>query len=210
MHRAMGHIRAVVSRILFIGGSVQILLGLLWMLLAFDDRQNFVGSVYAEWLDGLMTGVSYEPVVYLLQLGIAIVAGYQLLDGLGTCRKFWKVWGSLALLTYPYAMQCHMAVLPDSLALSFFLLLLAAGLKKKRSIYLFWLLSAVFLPEYLYFGAVPVVFFFVASVRKNGNCKKQGMEVLAIITIAVVVLGFHKISAELAGRSESCHHAGGI
>ena len=194
MQKAMGHIRAVVSRILFIGVSVQILLGLLWMLLAFDDRQDFVGSTYAEWLDGLFSGVSYEPVVYLLQLGVAFWAGYRLLEGLGVRKIVWKVWGSLALLTYPYAMQCHMAILPDSLAFSFFLLLLAAGMKGKKTVYLFWLLAALFLPEYLYFGAVPVTVFFVLSVKKSGNFKKIGLELLLIGMVAVMAVGSHKLS----------------
>ena len=126
MQRTMGHVRAIVNRILFIGVSVQILLGLLWMFLAFDGRQDFVGSVYGDWLDSYLKGLPYEPVIYLLQICAAFGAGYWLIEGLGVRRLFWKIWGSLALLTYPYAMQCHMAILPDSLAVSCFLLLLAA------------------------------------------------------------------------------------
>lgn len=195
MQKAMGHIRAIVSRIVFIGVSAQILLGLLWMLLAFDHRQDFVGSAYAEWLDGLLFGVAYEPVIYLLQLSIAFIAGYQLIESLGTQGIFWKVWGSLALLTYPYAMQCHMAILPDSLAFSFFLLLLASGLKRNKCIYIFWLLSALFLPEYLYFGAVSVLFYFFASVKKAGSLKKIGWELLVIASVVFLALGYHKVSA---------------
>ena len=194
MQSAIGHVRAVVNRILFIGVSVQIVLGLFWMLLAFDDRQAFAGSAYTEWLDGHFSGFPYEPAVYLIQLSVALFAGYRLMEGLGAEKAFWKIWGSLALMTYPYAMQCHMAILPDSLAFSFFLLLCAAGLKGKKSIYVFWLLSAVFLPEYLYFGAVPVVFGFVMSAGKNGDFKKIGLEVLVIGVVAVMVSGFHKFA----------------
>ena len=198
----MGHIRAVVSRILFIGVSAQILLGLLWMLLAFDHRQDFVGSAYAEWLDGLLSGVAYEPVIYLLQLSIAFIAGYQLIESLGARGIFWKVWGSLALLTYPYAMQCHMAILPDSLAFSFFLLLLASGLKHQKKLYLFWFLSAIFLPEYLYFGAVPAAFFFFSSAREKGNFKKIGTELLLIVSVVAAVLGVHKLASTEIGSLE--------
>ena len=118
MQRARAHLRGLLSRILVIGVSAQIVLGLLWMLFAFDDRQEFVGSAYAEWLDCNLTGLRYEPVLYFMQLLLAFYAGYRLMDGVGVRKTFWKIWGSLALLTYPYAMQCHMAVLPDSFAFS--------------------------------------------------------------------------------------------
>ena len=195
MQRAMEHVRAVVSRILFLGVSIQILLGLFWMLLAFDDRQEFVGSTYAGCLDRCLAGIPYEPAIYLLQLGVAFGAGYWLLEGLGARKLFWKIWGSLALVTYPYAMQCHMAILPDSLAFSCFLFMLAAGLKRKRIMYLFWFLSALFLPEYLYFGVIPLAVFFWVSAKKKRNWRKTGAELLMIISVAVMVLGFHKISS---------------
>ena len=195
MQRTMGYIRAIVSRILFIGVSVQILLGLLWMFWAFDDRQDFVGSVYGDWLDSYLKGLPYEPVMYLLQVCVAFGAGYWLIEGLGVRRLFWKIWGSLALLTYPFAMQCHMTILPDSLAFSCFLLLLAAGLKHKKTIYLFWLLSALFLPEYLYFGAVPVIAFFFVSAKLQDGFKKIGTELLMIGVVVVMVLGFHNLSS---------------
>lgn len=195
VQRAVGHVRAVVGRILFIGVSVQILLGLLWMFLAFDDRQEFFGSAYAEWLDRNLAGVHYEPAIYLLQLCVAFFAGYWLLEGLGARKKFWKIWGSFAILTYPYAMQCHMAILPDSLAFSCFLLLLAAGLKRRKIIYFFWLISAMFLPEYLYFGAVPVMVFLFLSARKKGNLRELGMEIMIIMSVAVIGLGFRTISS---------------
>jgi len=49
--------------------------------------------------------------------------------GRGYCGSSfrWKlsaVWGSLVLLSFPFAMQCHLAVLPDSFAGSLFLLML--------------------------------------------------------------------------------------
>jgi hypothetical protein len=112
---------------------------------------------------------------------------------LGIEQSFGKVWGSLTLLTYPYAMQCHVAILPDSLAFSFFLLLLAAGLKGKKTIYLFWFSSALFLPEYLYFGAVPVAVFWWVSSKKYGSFRKIGLELLTICVVTVMALGFHKI-----------------
>lgn len=195
MQGAIGHVRAIVSRILFIGVSVQILLGLLWMFLAFDGRQDFVGNVYAEWLDSCLGGLPYEPVIYFLQLCVAFGAGYWLLEASGVKKFFWKVWGSLALLTYPYAMQCHMAILPDSLAFSCFLLLLASGLKRKKMIYFFWFMAALFLPEYLCFGAVPVAVCLVLSVKKQRSFREIGVGLLFIVSVSVMVLGFHKISA---------------
>ena len=43
----------------------------------------------------------YSGVVFLRSFG-------------GTAKKWFPVWGSLGLLTYPFAMQCHLAVLPNS------------------------------------------------------------------------------------------------
>lgn len=186
MQRAKEHIRAVLSRILFMGVSAQIFLGFLWMFLSLDDRQDFGANAYAGVLDGLLPGVSYEPVVYLIQLGVAFIAGYQLIGSFGISRIWEKVWGSLALLTYPYAMQCHMAILPDSLAFSCFLLLLAAGVKKKKSIYVYWILSSIFLTEYFYFGLVPVVVCLFRNVKEAVLPKKKWGEM--VLFAAVIVL----------------------
>ncbi len=40
-------------------------------------------------------------------------------------ERFWSLWRALALLTYPFAMQCHMAVLPFSFMGSLFLVMLS-------------------------------------------------------------------------------------
>lgn len=192
MRNAVKYIGAVVSRILFIGLSVQVVLGLLWMCCSFDGVQEFRASgYYLEAADSLLcdeyTGilypfilmlvkwlgesvrVSYASIMYLLQIALAFVAGYYFVSSTGVKEKFWKLWGSLVLLTFPMTMQCHMALLPNSMAYSCFLLLLAGVAELYVQPYICWILAALLLPEYLYLGAVPVVllviYYIIGSLR---------------------------------------------
>lgn len=221
--KPFGPVRAVVSRILFIGVSVQILLGLLWMWVSFDNVQSFGETVgYLEVSESLLwdeytgilyplllrlirslAGIPWEPVLCLLQLCAAFWAGYCFVGAAGVQKPLWKVWGSLALAAFPMSMQCHMAILPDSLAYSCFLMMLAGVVGTVRTsakgcdarrlawIYLCWLLAALFLPEYLYFGAVPTACFLIWEIRKQrksgdrGSLRRLGSHFL----IAAVFLG---------------------
>lgn len=108
MQKLRRHISAVTGRIFFIGFSVQIALGLLWMISNFAGLQHFLGAT--------------------IRLVLAFFANYVLLDSVaGSAKKehVFCVWGSLALLTYPLAMQCHIAAPEDSVTASAVVLLLA-------------------------------------------------------------------------------------
>lgn len=108
MQKMRRHISAVTGRIFFIGFSVQIVLGLLWMMRNVTGMQHFVGAG--------------------MRLVLAFVANYILLSSVLVHTKkssVFSVWGSLALLTYPLAMQCHVLAAGDSVTASITLLILA-------------------------------------------------------------------------------------
>lgn len=213
MQKAVTHIRAVLGRILVIGLSLQIVFGLAWMCCSFTDIQWFVeSSFYVKVSESLIcdeyTGILYPFLLMLtgknylllclLQLVAALGAGYAFVGAVGVKSPVWRIWGSLVLLTYPMAMQCHMAVLPNSFTLSCFLLLLACVLtavKKERhcwsrellGAHVFWLLTALLQPDYLYLGAVPVILFWIYDVVKYR--KSAGRRVCYHFLLAAVFAG---------------------
>lgn len=156
MQKAVGHILAVLRRILWIGLSLQIVMGLIWMLVSFTGFQRFGESFYyievsksllcdeytgalypilvmlARGIEGLLH-IPYTYVIYFLQLAVAGYAGYFFLKAAGMENKITRVWGSLGIMTFPMVMQCHMAVLPYSLVSSVLLLELACMIEVVRS-----------------------------------------------------------------------------
>lgn len=114
MKKAAEAVWLVVRNILFTGFTLQICLGLIWMAGNFMKMQDFTpvkAGVYPL-LMRLMGQVF--PLVYLLQAGFALYAGCRLLGKLRAGQRRVCLWGSLALMTLPMAMQCHLALLPYS------------------------------------------------------------------------------------------------
>lgn len=118
-------ISAVIKGILFIGFSIQIILGIVWMCCNFMHVQDFYAPDTT--LYGGLFRVLGEcaPVMYLLQVAAAFAAGYFFLQSLAPVGKLFAVWRALALLTFPFAMQCHLALQPHSFVGTLFLLMLA-------------------------------------------------------------------------------------
>lgn len=141
--KGLRHVRAVIKGMLATGFTLQILLGIIWMCCNFGQVQDF------NWLDleregsgggifvlcrSLFGLLGRQPaLLYVLQLGFAFYAGYRFLkkhvaeriSADANRRRGFCVWGSLALLTFPFAMQCHLAILPYSAMGSLFLLMLS-------------------------------------------------------------------------------------
>ena len=114
----------VIKGILFIGFSIQIIFGIVWMCCNFVHVQDF--SAPDTTLYGGMFRLLGErwPVMYFLQLTVAFLVDYFLMQSLCATERWLAVWRALALLTFPFAMQCHLAVQPHSFVSSLFLLLL--------------------------------------------------------------------------------------
>lgn len=107
-------------------------------------------------------------------------------------RLFWDIWGTMCLLTIPSAMQCHLAVLPNSLTLSFFMVMISyvleasgtpAGLQAIALVKMMplWLVTTLLMPEYKILSAVPVLCLFICNVVKFWKQNKRKLLRLAVI-----------------------------
>ena len=133
MGRLGENIRGVLWAVLVCGMGIQILLGAAWLIRNIGGLQTFQESM-ALLQEGdlgaaLYSGVLYRGLVSLLSSHLCILYGMQLAAAFGagyglmvcfTQREEWflRLLGTLALLTIPQAMQCHLAVLPWSLGTS--------------------------------------------------------------------------------------------
>lgn len=130
--KAAPHICAVLKGMLFIGFSVQIALGAIWTCCNFGKVQSFGEPDAALYRAALgLLGDSHIP-MQLIQLSVAFLAGYFFLQKLQPTGILFAVWRGLALLTFPFALQCHLALQPHSLIGSLFLLMLLLLLKTDR------------------------------------------------------------------------------
>ena len=146
----------VAGRFLFLGVSVQILLGICWGVRSFgifpefgdsytwlkasetlvcDDYMGIGYPLFLMLVKGIesISSIPYTFFVYTVQILIAFYAGVVFLRACGvTGKKIFLCWGSLALLTFPCAMQSHLAVLPNSPGYSLLLLELSAVIRTLR------------------------------------------------------------------------------
>ncbi len=146
-------------------------------------------------------------VMYLIQLCLGFTAWYVFAkDVIGFKKKWIDVWFSLAVLTCPYAMQCHLAVLEYSFVSSFLCLLLTFQIrfsrewKKEGNTFgldralrdisvtsLFWLLLGLTRKEFFFIGAIPVLVLLIMMLErfKAGN----GLKKIAPIGVALAFAG---------------------
>lgn len=113
MKKAVGAVLLVIKNMLFIGFTVQICLGVIWMIGNFTKVQDFTPVDTGAYPLLLRLTGRWYGLIYLLQLGAGLYAGCRLLKSLHD--KGIYLWGSLAMMTLPMAMQCHLALLPYSL-----------------------------------------------------------------------------------------------
>ena len=208
MRRVANDWGKVLARVAILGISTQILLGIFWMLMNVTAFQEFGESRFLQRVQETLvcdeyTGILYPLImrmlsgvgdclsvpahclIYGFQLLVAAGAAYYFLLGFPAVRKkpwYERLWLTLALLTFPTAAQCHLAVLPISLASSLFLASIGVllrvwwgeeegqcekaqnrkairfcwNLPAARLVWfgLLWLAETLLLPEYYLFGAV--------------------------------------------------------
>lgn len=229
MRKAATYILAVISRIVFIGLCVQIIMGIFWMCGSFAGvmqfgESDFYVEVSKSFLCDEYTGVLYPvlllfarlieklfhvpffEIMYVLQLTYGACASHRFLQSIHRSKGFWGVWGSLAMLTVPMAMQCHMAILPHSLTgscilmeLSFVFDAIRKGAPKAAQLMkacAFWLAAALLMPEYLYLGALPVLFVFMLDAAKLWKDRKISIVYNLILVCAFtgLILGAQSLS----------------
>lgn len=132
MRKTAGHISMILRGILMTGFSIQIAFGVVWMCFHFACRQEFGGSagILYRGIRALAGGRYW--LIYILQLMCGGYAGYRFVRIISPGRLRRNIWESLVLLTFPMAMQCHMALSPCSLVSSFFMLELSAAVSVVR------------------------------------------------------------------------------
>lgn len=133
MQRTAKHVRGVLQAVLVCGMAVQILLGLAWLIKNMGGLQSFQESrvllTGEGQATGLYSGVLYRGlavllsshlwILYGMQLAAALAAGYGLIASLLPGKnRLLSLLGTLAFVTIPQALQCHLAVLPWSLGTS--------------------------------------------------------------------------------------------
>lgn len=208
------NVSVVLGRLLYIGFSIQIVFGIIWMAKNIGYVQMFGDASYNVTLSGVLsgdgdTGVLYPAIVlltralgeitfvpwysylYILQIMLAVIAGYLLMAEtkvFGNKRRRF-VWGSLVLATFPPIMQIHTAILVNSFLLSLFMLQAVFIIKAWKCIHdnksvtadyvyaisgvaLFWLLMSLTKWFCFFIGAIPVVATFIAiavmAVKNRG------------------------------------------
>lgn len=186
---------------LFIGFSVQSVLGLIWMCANFIEVQHFAGP--KGFLYPLILGTlgKVPQFLYLLQLGLAGFAGYVLLKPILPTGRFWRVWYVLAFMSFPMAIQCHLALLPYSFVSSLFFLEISCcreairnesgiGLKSVAGAGVCWVGLALLLSEYLWFGLIPpAVTLLVRLPRLCGNRRSFAYSVLLLAAFGGIAAG---------------------
>lgn len=193
MKKAAVQLCVLLRSFLFIGFSIQILLGLAWLCTNFTQVQAFapVGGLLYPLLLQMFGGI--PQILYLLQLGAAFAVVYVLIRPYGRQNKFWKIWYVLAFMTFPMALQCHLALLPHSFVSSLVLLELVfcrgifsgegevsvAGLARASAC---WFGLAFLLPEYVWLGIIPPVL--TLSLHFRELCKQIRQLAYCIILIA--------------------------
>lgn len=208
----------VVKNILFIGYTLQIGLGLIWMGANFLKVQEFLPVD-----TGLYTCFYHLPrganaIVYLLQLGAALYAGYRLIFKLCSVRRAFCFWGSLALMTLPMAMQCHLALLPYSFVCSLELMKLsfvcglagkdgghASPVKALAGILVCFGLQCLLWPKYSLPGAVLPLLLLLWKLpglfRKKGQLLKGLLLAVCFLAVTAAGWGVERGREDLQGSS---------
>ena len=180
---------------LFLAG-MQVFLGVIWLICSlthmpdYQETRDMLEASQTLIIDEYM-GILYPLLlrlfsvfgkyfyvpVYLFQVGMAVWSYHYLLRSmLGEKRRVWLLVGYL--VTFPFILQCHMSLLPYSLATSLLMFLVAETkrltenggmLKAKRFIMIciLWLLEGLLLPDYGIIAAVIVVPGLVLSTWKQ-------------------------------------------
>ena len=167
MKKAAGYLITLLKSMLFIGFSIQIIFGLVWMCFNFTHVQEF--GVPEGILYPLLLRIfgSVPQILYLLQLCLAWFCTRELIKPIVRLRTIWQNWYVLVLLTLPFSMQCHLALLPYSFVCSLLFLEVSFcrnAMAAEQGISCMeltkgaacWLILALLLPEYKWLGGIPL------------------------------------------------------
>ena len=227
MNKALAHAKKVLEGVLLTGFAIQIGLGLAYLCVSFSSFQEFgdsyllieasknlcfdeyTGILYPLFLL-CMRGFTYViPVplfipVKIFQLLAAFFSGIFLMQTIYKRHWIKNVYGSLCIMTMPFIMQCHTALLPQSLALTLLLLELSFFIRFVRqdkekmgnlaAVGCCMLLLTLLMPEYLLFASVFVIVGTGYLFAKKINQKFR--PALCVILLVCLVLSFVSVIYE--------------
>lgn len=231
LKNASGKISRVFQFVVLILMAAQILVGCAWGFLNCSSLQAFPDTAELVKLSGTLkitgdTGILYPAllivirtltvngpvlfyhVMYLLQIVLALVSWFVFARNVFSFdSKYKDAFFALAVVTNPYAMQVHLAVLEYSFVSSFVCLLVSyqirfmrewkdsekkPGLEKAmRDISvtsLFWLASALTRKEFIFIGSLPVLALLITIVKRFA--KTGSKKALNIASPIILVLAF--------------------
>lgn len=221
-----------------IGMTVQIGLGLIWLCVNLFSMQEFSEAAeYIEVSRGFVLdeyiGILYPMllfllrfcfgeklyllVLYLLQAAVAFFCSCIFLHAIrgdeGKVFAGKNVFGALYLLTIPFVMQLHLAVLPLSLLSSLFLLLLGFGFKlchgktgKKTKlligICILWAIMSLLMPDYIWLGVLPLVWVVGLSFKKRWAGKEKKFLLIGMVMALLVVISVNALTQQPGSRGK--------
>ena len=230
--KAFGKISKIFGYAFFLLLSAQILFGCVWGILNFTSFQEFPESAEMILLSSALklkydTSVIYPSVLilvrtltlngpvkfyeimYVLQLALAFVSWHTFaVKVLPFDNKFLRIWFTLAVVTNPFAMQCHMAVLEFSFLSSFLCLLVTFTIrfslewKKLGSRFdvktavkhicvtsLFWMLVSLTRKEFFFIGffcEVILLYRICVSLKPGKSLAKYSPAFVFIVFFAAI------------------------
>ena len=148
--------------------------------------------------------VRFYVVMYVLQLILAFVSWFVFAGRvMGLDKRAKRIWFTLAVITCPFAMMCHLAILEYSFVSSILCLLITFqiaftrewknsenGLGMERAlrdtsvVLLFWLILSLLRKEFILVGIVPVAALLITVIRRSHFSKKL-MSICPLILAAV-------------------------
>ena len=189
----------ITARVAILGISTQILLGIFWILRNFTSFQElresffflklqesmvcdeYVGILYpfimrmATKME-LVTSLPAHSLLYALQLMIAGSAVWYFWNCIPAVKQksfYVKLWLTLAMVTFPSAAQCHLAVLPNSLTASLYLVSVGILFQKEgkpgvkiTKLGILWLAETLLMPEYYLFGGILMMILVIRVLPK--------------------------------------------
>ena len=231
LKNAFGKISRIFKYAVLIFLSAQILIGCAWGFLNCSSLQAFPDTVELVKLSGTLkltgeTGIIYPAllivirtltvnspvrfyaVMYLIQIMLALAAWFVFARNVFKFdSKYKDAFFALAVVTNPFAMQVHLAVLEYSFVSSFVCLLVSFQIRfmrewKDESIKnslekalrdisvtsLFWLAAALTRKEFIAIGCIPVIALCI-TIFKRMNMS-AGKKVISIISPVILILAF--------------------
>ncbi len=218
--------KKLIQNIIYLIMGLQVLMGLLWMAAnlgkvpRFQECMEFLHMSETFCVDEY-TGILYPlsirllyavagllrlqgcSFVYLLQVVVAYLAYIYFLrkvffsgEELSVLLRNKLRFGVLFILTVPPVTQCHMALLPYSLATSVMVVLLADTIELWRGVVpdkklllrlgAGWILSAFFCPDYAWLSGIAVV---LSSIRYMILQKKVAVNLLILCVSSSLFIG---------------------